>query len=105
MKTTNRRLIMLWEQHRAQALPCPESSEALGGVDYVDLVELDTYIAGYVSRVVDGEVLQGEDLRRFAALDQSLCEKLDLLNGEIRYYFNRLATMGRAAMGVCYRPH
>jgi len=98
MNTHNPQLAALWKQHMARPFPSGRPPSEATGVDHFDLVELDTFLAGYVSRVVEGERLRDPDLDNLRSLWSDLQARLSALSGETHEYFRLLAAVAEAAL-------
>jgi hypothetical protein len=97
MATTFKQLSALWEAHRARRYPHGRPECELGGADFGDLIELDAFVAGYVSRVVEGEHLAPLDLERLARASLRVRHVLEAMSGETRAYFTALAQLAETA--------
>ncbi len=105
MNESAAQLATLWEQHRSRPFPRSRPHGEFADVDYFDLVELDTFVAGYVSRVVEGAKLQDHDLMNLEELHSRLQIKLRSLSGQTFEYFNSLATLARHVIAVSRSRH
>jgi hypothetical protein len=93
MPTSSEVLAEMWEAHRARPYPRNTSSSERGLADPGDLMELDAYVAGYISRVVDGERLTLIDLQHLAQASLRIREAVVAMSGETRSYFLALAQL------------
>ncbi len=97
MTATSASLRQEWEAFRTLRYPHGRPDSELGSCDFGDLIELDAFIAGYVSRVVEGEVLNGTDFLHLATASLRVRALLVELSGETGSYFTRLAEVSEAA--------
>ena len=97
MTTTSALLMRLWKEHVARRYPHNRPAPELGSSDPGDLIELDTFVAGYVSRIVDGEKLSSIDFQRLAQLSLRVRDLVEEMSGETRTYFESLAQLAETA--------
>ena len=93
MASTSKLLAELWEAHRSRKYPHTGAASELGSADFGDLIELDALVAGYVSRVVQGERLAPFDLQRLALASLRVRHLVEAMSGETRTYFLALAQL------------
>ena len=77
--------------------PHNRPASELGASDPGDLMELDTFVAGYVSRIVDGERLSSIELQRFTQLPLRIRQLVEEMSGETRAYFESLSQLAEEA--------
>ena len=95
-------LAPLWRDHCARCFPSERSEGEYASVDYAELVSLDTSIAGYVSRVVEGQQLSARDLQCLETLGSDVQAKIQALSGTTREYFDALAELARVAIALSH---
>ena len=78
--------------------PRKEGTTDIDKLDYFDLATLDTFIAGYASRVVEGATLSHSERLNLQALAGEVRSKLPRLGGEALRYFDSLALLAEAAL-------
>ena len=66
----------------------------------MDLVELDTFISGYVSRMASGEALSHAEGIGLRELHVDLRAKVVALSGQTRAYFKSLDLLAEAAVSM-----
>jgi hypothetical protein len=86
-------------------LPGKEGAADLGQVDYFELVSLDTYIAGYASRVVEGAALSHGERLNLLALSVEVRSKIPSLSGRALGYFESLAQLAEATLAGTVQDH
>jgi hypothetical protein len=91
----------LWAVHVARGFPRSMPDAELGGLERSDLAELDTFIAGYISRVVEGRTLQSHDVEALARLSGELNTQLRAMSGSTAAYYSGLASAAAAALSSC----
>jgi len=79
-----------------------EFPRGLGGeqFDGVELAEIDSFLAGYISQIADGVPLQSEDLQGLAWALSEINRVLPHLEGNGQVYFATLANLGQHAYAL-----
>lgn len=103
MKTSTSTLRALWSAHSGRTFPRERPHSEVGPLDYFDLVELDTFMAGYLSRAAEGEVLEAESLSQLNLMLEDLGKKVESLSGETHEYFASLYAVAEVAV-ASYSP-
>jgi hypothetical protein len=93
-------LRQMWAAIRELPYPHGRPEVELGSVDFSDLIELDSSIAGYVSRIAAGEALNSSDRRSLAHASLQVRAMLPELSGETRAYFERVAELTEGAVSA-----
>jgi len=88
----------MWNAHCSRPFPRERPAIEYGRVDAFELVSLDSFISGYVSRLVGGEGLATADIRRLSDASAQLEAKVQELSGVTREYFASLAALAKAAL-------
>jgi hypothetical protein len=86
-----------WQSFQALRYPHGRPDAELGTVDFGDLIELDSAIAGWVSRIAGGGALSTSDLARLASVSAEVKSLLPSLSGATRAYFVRLVELSESA--------
>jgi len=97
MARTSKLIAQLWEAHRSRQYPHNRPASELGSAAFGDLIELDAYVAGYISRVVGGEQLTPVDLQRLAQASLRIRHLVEAMSGDTRNYFLALAQLAELA--------
>ena len=90
-------LTALWAEHAARAFPRGTPESEYCGHDFLDLVELDTFLAGYISQLANGARLSTADASRFNAITNELECIAPLLQGVAANYFQSLLSVAKVA--------
>jgi hypothetical protein len=98
MTPTTSDLAALWATHRAQVFPRGRAEDEYGGHDLMDLVELDTFLAGYSSRVASGSKLSIGEASRMNDMTRELRQATDSLKGSVAVYFQSLLAVAEATI-------
>jgi hypothetical protein len=98
--TSAKSLYELWKAHLSNPFPHGRPPAEYGDLDPFDLTSLDTFIAGYVSRVADGESLSPEDVSILVDLLLQLQRSLQVLSGNTLNYFASLAELATKALAA-----
>jgi hypothetical protein len=94
----NQSLSELWKAHLNRPYPGRRPLAEYGHVDSSELVGFDTFVAGLVSRVVDGGQLSAIDRQSLFTLSLELNSKLPALSGDVLDYFRALHALANAAL-------
>ena len=97
MSTQPKLLAELWEAHCQRKYPHNRPEGERGSSDFGGLIDLDAHVAGYVSRIVQGERLARVDLQSLAQASLRVREISAAMSGETRSYFLSLAHMAEVA--------
>ena len=87
-------LIRQWDDFKALPFPRANWSEDASGADIGDLVELDSLIAGYASRVVGGERLRRADIDLMQSAVAAVAGLAPRVRGQVANYVQALASLG-----------
>ncbi len=98
MTQTTPDLAALWATHRAQVFPRGRAEDEYGGHDFMDLVELDTFLAGYISRVASGSKLSTIEASKLNEMTRELKRATESLKGSVGVYFRSLLSLAEAAV-------
>jgi hypothetical protein len=91
-------LAALWAEHLAKALPRDRPESEYGGLDFVDLVELDGFLAGHISRIASGKSLSNTNLSGLIEAKEELETCAQSLQGVTAAYYQSLLSVTRAAV-------
>jgi len=100
MARTSKLVTQLWEAHLSRECPHNRPASELGSAGVGDLIELDAYVAGYISRIVGGEQLTPVDLQHLAQASLRIGHLVEAMSGDPRDYFLALAQLAELA-GRC----
>jgi hypothetical protein len=87
----------LWIEHMSLPYPRGRTPEESGAVDPMDLVELDTFLAGYLSRLAKGSALDPDERTNLDRLRSELRIIVSQLSGATHRYFASLLAVAELA--------
>jgi hypothetical protein len=91
-------LAALWAEHLAQAFPRGRPESEYGCLDFADLVELDAFLAGHISRNASGKSLSRTNLNALIAAKEELESSAHSPQGVTGAYFQSLLSVTRVAV-------
>jgi hypothetical protein len=85
-----------WPEHLAREFPRGRPDSELGGHDFLDLVELDACIGGYIGQLATGRHLSTAEANRLNEMTIELEHTLRSLQGPTADYFQSLLQVANA---------